>query len=97
MQGSEQLAFAIFKSGWSFGRRGVGHPQNSLARARVAVSCARALDGMAAVGVELGQCGAIDYPPGWRRGWTPKLVRPHARKCSRKIFEDFQTGSSQEE
>jgi hypothetical protein len=30
-------------------------------------------------------------PQGWRRGWTPKLVRPRARKRPREIFAVFQT------
>jgi hypothetical protein len=32
-------------------------------------------------------------PGGCRRGWTPKPVRPRARKWSRKIFVDFEMPS----
>jgi hypothetical protein len=89
MQGSEQLAFAIFKSGWSFGRRGVGHPQNSLARARVVVSCAKALDGMAASWRGRWSRAAPSTIPGGAGGVPPKPVRPRARKRARKIFRVF--------
>src|SRR6516225_9543548 len=40
---------------------------------------------------EAGHAAADRPPPGCRRGWTPKPVRPRARKWPRKIFAVFRT------
>jgi len=47
--------------------------------------------GWLSAGADAGHVRRHRPPRGWRRGWTPKPVRPRARKWSRKIFAVFQT------